>query len=492
MKTLKDILYKCSITGVSGNTSMPIDSVIFDSREAAPGKVFVALKGTLTDGHKYINEVIEKGVKAVICESMPELKDEEVTYVVVKDSAETLAIMADNFYDSPSSKLKLIGITGTNGKTTVATLLYKLFFDSGFKTGLISTVKNVINTQEFPSTHTTPDPVALNQLLSDMVEMGCEYCFMEVSSHAVVQHRVTGLTFCGGVFTNLTHDHLDYHLTFDAYLKAKKTFFDKLPATAFALTNIDDRNGLVMVQNSKAKVKTMALKKQADYKCRILENHFDGLQLSINNREIWSKLVGNFNAYNILSIYATAINLGLGEVECLTGISKLAPVEGRFEYMKSANGIVAVVDYAHTPDALMNVISTINSIRENNGKLITVVGAGGNRDKTKRPLMATIAAQNSTFTVLTSDNPRNEEPDDILADMMEGITVDRKKSTLIISDRRQAIRTACLMAEPGDIILVAGKGHETYQEIKGIKHHFDDREELREALDIESNNQENE
>ena len=487
MKTLKDILYKCSITGVSGNTSMPIDAVIFDSRQAAPGKAFVALKGTLTDGHKFINEVTEKGVKAVICESIPVPKREDVTYIIVKDSAETLAIMADNFYDNPSSRLKLIGITGTNGKTTVATLLYALFFDSGFKTGLISTVKNSINTREFPAAHTTPDRVTLNQLLSDKVEAGCEYCFMEVSSHAIVQQRVAGLTFCGGVFTNLTHDHLDYHITFDAYLKAKKTFFDKLPASAFALTNIDDRNGLVMVQNAKARVKTLALKKQADFQCKILENHFDGLQLIINNREVWSRLVGNFNAYNILSIYATATMLGMGEVECLTGISRLAPVEGRFEYMKSANGVVAVVDYAHTPDALMNVISTINSIRENNGKLITVVGAGGNRDKTKRPLMAAIAAQNSTLTVLTSDNPRYEEPDDILADMMKGITVDRKKATLLISDRRQAIRTACLMAESGDIILVAGKGHETYQEIKGTKHHFDDREELREALDIETN-----
>ena len=486
MKTLKDILYKCSITGVSGNTSMPIDGIISDSREAASGKAFVALKGTLTDGHKFIKDVTEKGVKAVICESMPEPKQENVTYIMVKDSAETLAIMADNFYDNPSSKLKLIGITGTNGKTTVATLLYKLFFDSGFKTGLISTVKNIINTTEFQTTHTTPDPIKLNELLSDMVDAGCEYCFMEVSSHAVVQQRVAGLTFCGGAFTNLTHDHLDYHLTFDAYLKAKKTFFDKLPSSAFALTNIDDRNGLVMVQNTKARVKTLALKKQADFQCRILENHFDGLQLSINNKEIWSRLVGNFNAYNILSIYATAIMLGLSELECLTGISRLTPVEGRFEYMKSANGVVAIVDYAHTPDALLNVISTINSIRENNGKLITVVGAGGNRDTSKRPLMAAIAAQNSSFTVLTSDNPRNEDPNDILADMMEGIPVDRKKATLLISDRRQAIRTACLMAEPGDIILVAGKGHETYQEIKGTKHHFDDREELREALDIEN------
>lgn len=487
MKALKDILYRCSITGISGNTDVPVRAVISDSREAAPGTAFVALKGTLTDGHKFINDVIGKGVKVIICEDIPDQKLADITYVVVKDSAETLSIMADNFYENPSSKLKLIGITGTNGKTTTATLLYQLFFNAGYKTGLISTVKNVINTQEFPATHTTPDPLNLSCLLSDMVELGCEYCFMEVSSHAVVQQRIAGLTFYGGVFTNLTHDHLDYHKTFDAYIKAKKAFFDKLSASAFAITNIDDRNGLVMVQNTKAKIKTIALKKQADFHGRILENHFDGLLLNINGKEIWSRLVGTFNAYNILSIYATATLLGLSEEDCLTGISRLVAVEGRFEYMKSKSGIIAIVDYAHTPDALLNVISTINSIRENNGKLITVVGAGGNRDKTKRPLMAGIAADNSSFTILTSDNPRNEDPETILLDMMAGITVDRKKTTLLISDRRQAIRTACVMAESGDIVLVAGKGHETYQEINGTKYHFDDREELREALDIEYN-----
>lgn len=485
MKVLKDILYRCSITGISGSTDMPVTAVISDSREATPGKVFVALKGTLTDGHKYIAEVIAKGVKAIVCENIPDYKAADTTYVVVKDSAETLAIMADNFYDNPSSKLKLIGITGTNGKTTTATLLYQLFCDAGFKTGLVSTVKNMVHDHESPATHTTPEPLQLNRLLNDMVEIGCEYCFMEVSSHAVVQQRIAGLLFNGGVFTNLTHDHLDYHKTFDAYLKAKQAFFDKLPSSAFAITNIDDRNGLVMVQNSKALVKTYALKKQADFHGRILENHFDGLQLIINGKEIWSRLVGTFNAYNMLSIYATATQLGLSEEECLTGISRLIAVEGRFEYMKSRNGVIAIVDYAHTPDALMNVISTINSIRENNGKLITVVGAGGNRDKTKRPIMAGIAAENSSFTILTSDNPRNEDPEAILLDMMAGITVDRKKTSLLISDRRQAIRTACVMAEPGDIVLVAGKGHETYQEINGKKHHFDDREELREALDIE-------
>lgn len=487
MRTLKDILYRCRIVRIAGSTDIPVVEVISDSRSAGNDKVFVAVKGTQTDGHIYIADVINKGVKAIVCESIPEKTEHDVTYIEVKDSAETLAIMAGNYFDNPSTRLHLIGITGTNGKTTIATLLYQLFIQAGFKVGLISTVRNVINSREIPASHTTPDPMTLNHLLNEMVSEGCEYCFMEVSSHAVVQQRIAGLSFRGGVFSNLTHDHLDYHKTFDAYLKAKKSFFDNLPSSAFAITNIDDRNGMVMVQNTKAVVKTLAVKKQADYHCRILENHFDGLQLSINGKEVWCRLVGKFNAYNLLSIYATAEMLGLSEEECLTGLSRLAPVDGRFEFMKSPTGVIGIVDYAHTPDALLNVISTINAIREGAGKLITVVGAGGNRDKTKRPVMASIAAENSTLTILTSDNPRNEDPDEILKEMMAGVNIDRKKATLLISDRRQAIRAACTMADSGDIILIAGKGHETYQEIKGTKHHFDDREELKEALAINNN-----
>ncbi|MBW6490192.1 MAG: UDP-N-acetylmuramoyl-L-alanyl-D-glutamate--2,6-diaminopimelate ligase [Lentimicrobium sp.] len=487
MKTLQDILYRCRITGVSGSTDLPVGGITSDSRKTSPDQVFVAIKGTKTDGHNYINEVISKGVKAIVCEQLPDQKESGVTYIQVKDSTETLAIMAGNFYDNPSAELNLIGITGTNGKTTTATLLFQLFSQAGFKTGLISTVRNMVNSRELPSTHTTPGPLELNDLIRQMVLEGCEYCFMEVSSHAVVQKRIAGLTFKGGVFTNLTHDHLDYHLTFDAYLKAKKSFFDSLSDHAFAITNIDDKNGFVMVQNTRAIIKTMAVKKQADFKCRILENHFDGLQLNINGRDVWCRLVGNFNAYNLLSIYATSLMLGMSEEDSLTGLSKLIPVDGRFEYMKSPLGITGIVDYAHTPDALLNVITTINAIREGNGRLFTVVGAGGNRDKTKRPLMASIAAENSSITILTADNPRDENPDDILDEMISGITPDRKKSTLIISNRKQAIRTACTMAESGDIILVAGKGHETYQEIKGVKHHFDDREELKEALGITDN-----
>jgi UDP-N-acetylmuramoyl-L-alanyl-D-glutamate--2,6-diaminopimelate ligase len=398
--------------------------------------------------------------------------------------------MASNFYNNPSSQLYLTGITGTNGKTTTATLLYQLFIDLGYKTGLISTVRNMIHNREIQATHTTPDAVALNSMLRDMADEGCEYCFMEVSSHAVVQHRITGLKFAGGVFTNLTHDHLDFHKTFDAYLKAKKAFFDKLPSESFALVNTDDRNGMVMVQNTQARVKTTAVKRQADYHCKILENHFDGLQLNINGHEVWCRLVGNFNAYNLLNIYATANLLGVSEEECLTGISKLKAVDGRFEYIKSPAGTVGIVDYAHTPDALLNVISTINAIREGKGRLITVTGAGGDRDRSKRPVMASIATENSDLTILTSDNPRTENPEEILNEMRTGVSPERKRHCLVISNRREAIRTACTLAAKEDIILIAGKGHETYQEIMGVKHHFDDREELRECFGLTSKKEE--
>jgi len=482
MKQLKDILYKCSLLRVIGNNDIPIDMISFDSRDITKNSVFVAIKGTNTDGHKYIDQVVNHGIAAVICEKLPESIDNKVCYVLVKDSSETLGYMACNYYDNPSDKINLIGITGTNGKTTTVTLLFELFRSIGYKTGLISTVKNCIDAKEYTSTHTTPQPLQLNALLDEMVNAGCEFCFMEVSSHAIVQNRITGLTFKGGIFSNLTHDHLDFHKTFDAYLEAKKRFFDRLSSDAFALVNIDDKNGKVMVQNTKATVHTMAIKKPADFHCKILENQFDGLLLNVNGKEVWSHLVGNFNAYNILAIYSTALLLGIEEQEALVAISKLHPVGGRFEYFKSPEGIIGIVDYAHTPDALKNVIETINAIRSGSGKLITVVGAGGDRDKTKRPIMAKIASEGSNMVVLTSDNPRSEDPDKILEEMAEGISIDKKRSCITISDRRQAIKTAYNLANVDDVILIAGKGHETYQEIKGVRSHFDDREVLKELF----------
>lgn len=471
---------------MAGNTATPVTSIVFDSRKVNEGCVFVAVKGTQTDGHEYIGQVIHAGAKAVVCEHIPVEIHAGVCYVEVPDSSEALGIISSNFYGNPSGSLTLVGITGTNGKTTIATLLYKLFLGLGYKAGLLSTVRNMINLREVPSTHTTPDAVELNRLLGAMVDEGCDYCFMEVSSHSIVQNRVAGVTFKGAVFTNLTHDHLDFHKTFDAYLAAKKRLFDTLPTGAFALINNDDRNGKVMVQNSKATVKTLALKSQADFHCRIIENHFEGLLLKINGHEVWCRLVGTFNAYNLLSIYATAIMLGIKEDDCLTAMSQLEAVDGRFEYFISPDGIVGIVDYAHTPDALLNVIGTINNIREGHGKLITVAGAGGDRDRSKRPEMASIATVNSNLTILTSDNPRSENPEDILMEMSAGVPIDRKKHCLVITDRREAIRTACTMAQKGDIVLIAGKGHETYQEIKGVKHHFDDREILKECLNIKS------
>ncbi len=480
MKRLIDILYKCRIIRVIGNNDILIDKITFDSRDLSKKSVFIAIKGTMTDGHNYIEQVVQGGVVAVVCENLPEEIDIRVCYILVKDSAETLAYMACNYYDNPSEKIHLIGITGTNGKTTTATLLYDLYRSAGYKTGLISTVKNCIHNKVFQTKHTTPDPLQLNALLSEMVEFGCEYCFMEVSSHAIVQHRITGLKYRGGIFSNLTHDHLDFHKTFESYRDAKKGFFDKLPADAFALINIDDKNGRFMVQNTKAKVVTMAIKTAADYHCKVLENQFDGLLLNINGKEVWTHLVGEFNAYNILAIYAATRLLSLDEQEALVALSKLQPVDGRFEYFRSTDGIVAIVDYAHTPDALKNVIDTINAIRAGLGKLITVVGAGGDRDKSKRPVMARIAAEGSNMVILTSDNPRTEDPKVILSEMNAGIPIDKKKRSLTITDRRQAIKTACNMANDGDVILVAGKGHETYQEINGERFHFDDREQIKE------------
>jgi UDP-N-acetylmuramoyl-L-alanyl-D-glutamate--2,6-diaminopimelate ligase len=486
MKRLKDILYKCRIIRVIGDNDIPIDKITFDSRDLSKESVFVAIKGTITDGHNYIEQVVKSGATAIVCEKLPEEIDNKVCYILVKDSAETLAYMACNYYDNPSVKINLIGITGTNGKTTTVTLLYELYRLAGYKTGLISTVKNCIHNKEYPTKHTTPDPLQLNALLLEMVEFGCEYCFMEVSSHAIVQHRITGLKYTGGVFSNLTHDHLDFHKTFESYRDAKKTFFDKLPADAFALINIDDKNGRFMVQNTKAKVVTMAIRNAADYHCKVLENQFDGLLLNINGKEVWTHLVGEFNAYNILATYSVTRQLSLDEQDALVAISKLMPVDGRFEYFRSTGEKVAIVDYAHTPDALKNVIETINEIRAGLGKLITVVGAGGDRDKAKRPVMARIAAEGSNMVILTTDNPRTEDPEAILNDMNAGIPIDKKKKSLTITDRRQAIKTAYTMANQGDVILIAGKGHETYQEINGVRFHFDDREIIKEFFNNDS------
>jgi UDP-N-acetylmuramoyl-L-alanyl-D-glutamate--2,6-diaminopimelate ligase len=482
MMLLRDIIINVPVTAVNGSTDITISGIQFDSRKVTPGNVFFAVRGTTSDGHSFINTVIENGATAVVCEQLPAMVQDGVTYVVVEKTSLALGIMASEFYGNPSSKLKLIGVTGTNGKTTTVTLLHQLFLELGFGSGLISTIHNKINQVEVPATHTTPDPVQLNGLLAHMVNEGCEYCFMEVSSHAVDQHRIAGLSFTGGIFTNLTHDHLDYHKTFDAYLHAKKTFFDHLPASAFALVNKDDRNGRVMIQNTQAAKYTLSLQAMADFRCRIIENQFHGIHLSIDGQEAWFKLIGTFNAYNLLTAYAASVLLGQDKTEVLTVLSRMEPVAGRFNYVMSADKITGIVDYAHTPDALKNVLETINEIREHHEQLITVVGAGGNRDATKRPVMAKIAANLSDRVILTSDNPRNEEPEAILDEMKSGVELHHAKKVLVIVNRLEAIKTACALAKPGDIILVAGKGHENYQEIKGIRHHFDDKEALQEIF----------
>lgn len=461
--------------------SIDIQTVQFDSRLVERGSMFIAIVGTLTDGHNYIEAACEKGASAIICQTLPEHRHENVAYIVTPDSNEALGIIASNLYGNPSSKLKLIGITGTNGKTTTVTLLHKLFRMHGHNVGLLSTIINKINEREIPSTHTTPDALQLNKLLAEMVEENCQYAFMEVSSHALSQQRVSGITFAGAIFSNITHDHLDYHKTMSGYIAAKKRFFDNLPKTAFALTNRDDRNGMVMVQNCKGDIKTYSLNSMADFRCKIVENSFEGLHLEINKTEIWTRLVGKFNAYNLTAIYATACLCGMEPTEALELISQLTAAEGRFEYVQG-NGITAIVDYAHTPDALQNVIDTINNIRNNTQQLITVVGCGGDRDPMKRPVMAQIAVTGSSKVILTSDNPRTEDPDKILDNMEAGINENDRFRVVRISDRRQAIRTACMMAQSGDIILVAGKGHEKYQEINGVRNHFDDKEELSNIL----------
>lgn len=482
MKLLSEILYKVRIDEVIGSTHLAIESIQFDSRKVDKLGVFVAIKGEVTDGHAYIQQTVEKGVVAVVCEVLPEIINESITYVKVKNANEALAYMANNFYDNPSEKIKLVGITGTNGKTTSVTLLYNLFKNLGYKVGLISTVKNCIDREEIPATHTTPDSLMLNQLLQKMVDKSCTYCFMEVSSHAVIQHRITGINFKIAGFTNITHDHLDYHKTFDNYILAKKGFFDALNFGAIALVNKDDRHGMVMMQNTKATKKTFSLHSVSDFKCKIIENHFNGLLLNIDGTELWTKLIGSFNAYNLLLVYSIAILLKENKTNVLTAISNLSSVEGRFQFIKNKQNIVGIVDYAHTPDALKNVLKTIQDIRTGNEKVITVIGCGGDRDALKRPIMAEIACSMSDKVILTSDNPRSEDPQAIVDEMKKGVDPSSARKTLSILDRKEAIKTACSLAASNDIILIAGKGHEKYQDIKGVKFPFDDMQELQEVL----------
>ncbi len=479
---LRDILYKTSIEAVKGPTDVTISKIEFDSRLVKRDDVFVAIRGTQSDGHDYMEKAISLGAIAIVCDTLPEATAEGVTYVKTKSTSAALAHMAANYYGNPSQNLKLVGVTGTNGKTTIASLLYQLFKNAGYKTGLLSTVKVMVDTKEYPATHTTPDSLTINRYLKEMETEGVDYCFMEVSSHGVHQNRTSGLEFAGGVFTNLSHDHLDYHSSFAEYRDVKKRFFDELPKGSFALVNVDDKNGLVMLQNTMAKKLTYALKTYADYKAQILENQLSGLLLKINEQEVWVKLIGTFNAYNLLAIYATAVNLGLEEREVLRLMSELESVSGRFQFIVSETNITAIVDYAHTPDALENVLSTIENIRTRNEQLITVVGCGGDRDKTKRPVMAHIASSMSDKAIFTSDNPRSEVPEDIIEDMEKGVEPQNYKKTIAVVDRKQAIKIACQLARPNDIILIAGKGHETYQEIRGVKYDFDDMQTVKEIL----------
>lgn len=479
---LSDILYNISLITVSGKTDIEIEQITFDSRQVNKGTLFVAVPGTQSDGHDYIETAIDAGASAVLCEVLPKMLKEEVTYIQVENSAKSMGIAAGNFYGNPSKRLTLVGVTGTNGKTSVATLLFKLFRKLGYKCGLISTVQNQIEDEIIPATHTTPDSITLNALLHEMHQKGCAFVFMEVSSHSVVQGRISGLHFSGGIFTNITQDHLDFHKTFDEYIKAKKGFFDALPSTAFALTNVDDRNGKVMLQNTKAEKHSYSLKNIADFKGKVLDCGLFGLQMEIDKQEVWFKLIGQFNAYNLLAVYGAAVLLEENPENILTELSQLTPPPGRFEQVISSQQTVGIVDYAHTPDALKNVLETINGLRQGHERVITVVGCGGNRDKGKRPLMAGIACELSDTVILTSDNPRFEEPEDILKDMEAGIPITKQKRVQVIVDRREAIRQAVALAGPEDIILVAGKGHETYQDVKGVKSHFDDREELKLAF----------
>ena len=481
---LQEIIQGLETTNIYGPTSIEINGVHIDSRKVTQGNLFIAMRGTQSDGHAFIPKAIESGAIAILCEEVPKMmKDfEEVVFICVPNTEMIAGVVATRFYGNPTSKLKLVGVTGTNGKTTIATLLYRMFRQMGHKVGLLSTVCNYIDDKAVPSTHTTPDPISLNSLLGQMAEEGCEYAFMEVSSHSVAQHRIAGLEFAGGIFTNLTRDHLDYHKTVENYLKAKKKFFDDLKKNTFIVTNLDDKNGLVMTQNTQAKVTTYSLRNLSDFKGRILEDHFEGMLIDFNGRETAVQFVGKFNASNLLAVFGTAVMLGKDTDEVLRVLSMLKPVSGRFETVRSPKGYTAIVDYAHTPDAIANVLSSIKEVLGSRGEIITVVGAGGNRDKGKRPLMAQEAVKGSNRIIITSDNPRFEEPTDIINDMLAGLTDEERQNVLSITDRREAIRTACMLAKPGDVILIAGKGHEDYQDIKGVKHHFDDKEEAQKAM----------
>jgi len=486
MQTLKDILFGVSLRSLTGNREEQVTGIAFDSRKVKEGYVFVAIKGLTVDGHDYVEKAIALGAKVIVCQSLIEVADESVTIVQTDDSAEALGIIASNFYGRPSEKIKLVGITGTNGKTTCATLLFELFVNLGYSVGLLSTVENKINDKVLEASFTTPDAVQLNQLLSEMVENGCSHCFMEVSSHALVQQRVAGIQFTGGVFTNISHDHLDYHKTFDEYIAAKKLLFDGLTSEAFALVNVDDRRGVIMLQNTKAEKHRMAIKSMADYKVRVIHNTLQGLELNFDGTDVWFKLIGKFNAYNLLTAYAVGILLGEEKEAVLSSLSITKGANGRFEKVDNESNILAIVDYAHTPDALENVLETIDDLRTKNELMVTVVGCGGDRDKTKRPKMSNIATKLSDKVILTSDNPRTEDPRQILDDMRAGIPKSKERNVMVIEDRKEAIRTACNLVGEGDIVLVAGKGHETYQEINGVRNHFDDKEILIEQLRIDN------
>lgn len=480
---LRDILYNVSIQAVHGNNDITVNELRIDSRAVSHGDVFIAIRGVHTDGHAYISKAIEQGAAAIVCETLPDTLQEQVCYVLVADSTAACGVMADNYYEHPSRNLQLVGVTGTNGKTTIATLLFRLYTQLGFKCGLLSTVQNQVGDTIIPATHTTPDAISLNALLARMVEEGCQYAFMEVSSHAVHQQRIAGLKFAGGIFSNITHDHLDYHKTFDEYIRVKKSFFDGLPNTAFALTNIDDKRGNVMLQNTKARKASYSLRSMAEFKGKILENNLTGLIMQIGEQEVHFRLIGEFNAYNLLAVYGAAVLLGQDKHTVLQALSNLQGAEGRFDYILSAKEkVMGIVDYAHTPDALLNVLATIKNLRKGNEQVITVVGCGGDRDRAKRPVMAQVAAEHSDRVILTSDNPRSEEPEAIIHEMEAGVPVHQKKKVLSITDRKEAIKTAMSLANPEDIILVAGKGHEKYQEIKGVKHPFDDKAVLQEMM----------
>ena len=483
MNALKDILHGIPVRHVVGNLNVAIADLCFDSRKASPDSMFVAVVGTQVDGHRYVDQAVALGATVVLCEKLPDATKDEVTYIQVDDTAFALGVSASNLFGNPSRKLKLIGVTGTNGKTTIVTLLYQLFRQLGYQAGLISTVQNRIDDRTVAATRTTPDPLVLNRLLQEMVDDGCDYCFMEVSSHAIVQQRIAGLNFAGGIFSNITHDHLDFHKTFDAYIHAKKRFFDDLDRAAFALVNADDKNGAVMLQNSFAHKRTYGLKRMADFKAKVIESHFDGMLLQLDGNEVWVKLVGGFNAYNMAAAYGTAILLEQETMKVLTALSNVSGAEGRFDTIIAKDGVIGVVDYAHTPDAVRNVLETIRDLRKDSQQVITVLGCGGDRDREKRPKMAAVAVEYSDKVIITSDNPRTEDPIKIIKDMETGVPEGQKRNTFSIADRREAIRAACHLAQSGDIVLVAGKGHEKYQEINGERHDFDDREILTKALD---------